>query len=71
MMATRNQTRIYALAFMVLAFSSILRNPPSSIQLITCTDTNDALTHSDDGLKDEDFIYEWVADDNYGDVYFM
>ncbi|XP_077984950.1 putative defense protein 3 [Glandiceps talaboti] len=44
-------------------------NPPNSTQLISCENTDDAVTHSSDDDKDEDSVYTWnPPNEGVGDV---
>ncbi|XP_070553455.1 putative defense protein 3 [Ptychodera flava] len=43
-------------------------NPPNDTKLLTCTNSNDAVTHANTNLKGEDSVYTWTSSENVGAV---
>ncbi|XP_076809216.1 putative defense protein 3 [Clavelina lepadiformis] len=47
------------------------RTPPTNTKLITCSSTDDAVTHSNTELKTNTHRFDWEASENYGDLQFV
>ncbi|XP_070572139.1 reelin domain-containing protein 1-like [Ptychodera flava] len=43
-------------------------NPPNDTKLLTCTNSNDAVTHANTNVKGEDSVYTWTSSENVGAV---